>query len=732
MILPFLRFRSVRAFPSLKRLAFRPRLEAFEERTLLSTVTWVGGSGDWDNPVNWSGGALPGPGDDAVIDTPDVTVTHSLAIYDVVHGLTLGAGERVGFDLSAGTLSLVDGALNDNSFTLSGPGTFIVSGQADSTGTFGLLSPDATLSGPGTLTAYGDFTWTGGIMDGTTTVAPGGSLALLGQANKVVRGTLNNAGTVTWADSGRVGVSASTVINNLPGALFDVQSDAPFYFRNDDGFAPHPFNNAGTFRKSAGSGVTTADAYMQFNNSGLVDVQTGTLSLQGGSATGRFNLEADATLDFAGDTYTFNDGSAVTGPGTLHLGGGTLTVNAPVSVPGVFQLDAGTLRGSAPLTVADVGGWDGGMISGQLSVAAGASFDITGTFGMILKGTLTNAGTVTWTSPGELGVSARTVIDNQAGALFDFQNDEAIAFHTDDGFAPYRLNNAGTIRKSASTGTSTFTPYTYLTNSGAVDVESGTLVLGNYVANLSGTTLTGGRFRTAGTLVIPGADIETNAAAVVLSGADARLVDASGNTALGRLALNAAGGQLTLRNGARLITTATFENAGDVNIGGGSTFGVVPAAYFTPGTYTQTAGTTVLKGGTLVATDGVEVRGGIFAGSGTVDADLRNLAVVHVGSEGPGVLTVTGNYSQDAGAVLTVRIGGPAAGEDYDQLQIQGHATLEGTLTVTLINGYVPPTGTPFEVLTYGSATGVFGIIDGSGPLFDPLYGPDGLTLVKN
>jgi hypothetical protein len=41
-----------------------------EERTVLSTITWVSSSGgDWDTPSNWSSSpALPGPSDDVVIN----------------------------------------------------------------------------------------------------------------------------------------------------------------------------------------------------------------------------------------------------------------------------------------------------------------------------------------------------------------------------------------------------------------------------------------------------------------------------------------------------------------------------------------------------------------------------------------------------------------------------------------------------------------------------------------
>jgi hypothetical protein len=48
-----------------------------------ATVTWVGGDGDWSTPSNWSGGFVPGPGDDVVIGQiggpppPFLQITHS-------------------------------------------------------------------------------------------------------------------------------------------------------------------------------------------------------------------------------------------------------------------------------------------------------------------------------------------------------------------------------------------------------------------------------------------------------------------------------------------------------------------------------------------------------------------------------------------------------------------------------------------------------------------------------
>src|SRR5436305_1864403 len=52
-------------------------LEALEQRLVPALVTW-NGQGDhtsWNDPHNWSGGALPGPADDVVINpTPAGTV----------------------------------------------------------------------------------------------------------------------------------------------------------------------------------------------------------------------------------------------------------------------------------------------------------------------------------------------------------------------------------------------------------------------------------------------------------------------------------------------------------------------------------------------------------------------------------------------------------------------------------------------------------------------------------
>src|SRR5438445_13017753 len=81
--------RTKRACRGQPRPSCRLWVEQLEERALLSVVNWINpAGGDWATAANWSTGALPGVGDDVVIDVPkNITVTHSSGT-DTVHSLT--------------------------------------------------------------------------------------------------------------------------------------------------------------------------------------------------------------------------------------------------------------------------------------------------------------------------------------------------------------------------------------------------------------------------------------------------------------------------------------------------------------------------------------------------------------------------------------------------------------------------------------------------------------------
>ncbi|MBI1926944.1 T9SS type A sorting domain-containing protein [Candidatus Poribacteria bacterium] len=162
-----------------------------------------------------------------------------------------------------------------------------------------------------------------------------------------------------------------------------------------------------------------------------------------------------------------------------------------------------------------------------------------------------------------------------------------------------------------------------------------------------------------------------------------------------------------------------FNNTGTVDVQNGR-------LYFITGDYTQAAGTTRIRGGRLDATNTINIQGGTLEG-GTILANVSNAGQVNPAGTSPGSLYITGNYTQTATGSLNVELEHPL--NAFDQLNISGIATLNGTLNISLINGFVPKIGDSYQIITYGSRNGTFATVTGSG-LFDVIYNPTNVTLV--
>lgn len=262
-----------------------------------------------------------------------VTVSGAGARWELSDRLSIGGSGDAGG--GSGTVTVNQGASLDVSGTLrvrSGDYLYL-NGGAATAGRLELIGGTVTGSGNLTLSASSS-QWTGGTMsgEGTTTVGHHASLLLTGSAIKWLDGRgLDNAGEITWSGQGDLVADNAAVIDNLAGALFDVRNDASLtvFF----GAAP-TINNAGTFRKSAGTGTTELEA--AFTNTGTVEVQSGTLQLLGGgTSSGTFDLADGTKLTFGGDHQLQGDAvvrlpladqlMAVTGSLTL---GGTLELRA--------------------------------------------------------------------------------------------------------------------------------------------------------------------------------------------------------------------------------------------------------------------------------------------------------------------------------------------------------------------------------------------------------------------
>jgi hypothetical protein len=268
-------------------------------------ITWINGAGgDWNTAANWSPGQVPGPADKAI--------------------LALGVTVSVNVNTAVSNVDLSSGAL----------------------------------SGAGTLTVSGTLNWTGGAMggSGSIVISNGAALAISGNSDKTFsQRTINNAGTLSWSGTGNLNSGNAATINNQVGGLFDLQSDQAWIY-NQGGNLPM-LNNAGTFRKSGGTGTSTLQATA--TNSGTLALLSGTVTM-GGSGL------------FCALT------SKIQGTGTLNISQTAFTPGGVLD-PG-NPLGALTIIRDFPFTTnctlnVEIGGTHGGIDYDQLIVAGNASLD---------------------------------------------------------------------------------------------------------------------------------------------------------------------------------------------------------------------------------------------------------------------------------------------------------------------------------------------------------------------
>ncbi|PKQ44576.1 T9SS type A sorting domain-containing protein [Confluentibacter flavum] len=74
----------------------------------------------------------------------------------------------------------------------------------------------------------------------------------------------------------------------------------------------------------------------------------------------------------------------------------------------------------------------------------------------------------------------------------------------------------------------------------------------------------------------------------------------------------------------------------------------------------------------------------------------------------PGTYILDNDYTHQSTANLNIEIGGKTVGTDYDQLSISGQASLNGSLTITLIENFQPEIGDSFNILTSSNINGSF------------------------
>ncbi|MFG6488662.1 beta strand repeat-containing protein [Roseateles sp. BYS78W] len=420
----------------------------------------------------------------------------------------------------------------------------------------------AYFNGPGRVQVT-KATLTNGALYGTAAVDVAGPLLVQGNSGIGTAGGLRALGGITFDGgnayigfygaatsvenhglaelrSGTLQFATQATFANLAGATFDLQGDFNISGTGTaSGALVSLFDNAGVFRKSAGTGVATITA--AFNNRGSVEVQSGTLRLLGGGThsgsfaqaasldfggvhvfTGNTTLGAD--VGFYGDTtLTVAAGATLTSQSlSLHqraqsgtvalvnhgsfanLGSGwshvdTLTNTGSLSnASGTLAADSVTNRGS----LSNSGGLSGSALlndGGLLTASAGSQIDM-GQLSNINGGVISNAGTM----------STVNLINGVGASLVN-----SGSFEISYSATPLQLQNLGNINNTAS-GTFTLDNSTlyvgqfrndgqFVNQAGTVWLRSGDVMTGQgSFVQYDGLTRVDGRLNQAGGIDIEG------------------------------------------------------------------------------------------------------------------------------------------------------------------------------------------------------------------------------------
>jgi hypothetical protein len=364
-------------------------------------------------------------------------------------GTNSGAGT---FNAATGASLVFNGGYTfGNGATFTGGGSVQLAGGT-ATALGAITAANLTVTGgtlTGTNTLAGTLTLSGGFLEGNMTINNGSILNISANGGNAFLETLTltNNGTVNWTNAILYTGQGSVIYNY---GAWNLQSDDPMY-GNYDGNPGTIFNNFGTFRKTGNTGTTSLDGAVTFDNTGVVNIQSGSLSI-----------------------YTLNStGGAFTGNGMTLLEGSASTLNGTITTSNLF-LETGTLTGTnVILGTLTLGG---GTVSGTMTVSNNSILDLTSLGNNVFFNalTLTNNGTILWSNT-PFYTGAGTLIYNNGLWLAETDNNMAGNYNGNPGTV---IQNAGTFRKTGTTGTTALDNQVTLNNTGTLDVETGTFSTG--------------------------------------------------------------------------------------------------------------------------------------------------------------------------------------------------------------------------------------------------------------
>ncbi len=383
-------------------------------------------------------------------------------------------------DVQTGTLTLANGGTTSNgTFAVAAGATLDVTGGSQSawtgqitgTGAGTVLLANGTVAAPGVTLNFvnGLFQWSGGTLQGPVTNVS--VVSISGPNTSILSYHFYNEGLVR-----EIGIGGLD-LNSAPGADFENLAGATYQFENDGSIgvssccSPTIFSNRGLLRKIGGTNDSRIAVTLFNNLGGMIEVDTGTVTLAsaGNSSNGTFTVSGGAALDLTG-------GASPTWAGEI-----TGTGNGSV------ELNSGQIVASPSLTLdfpTNMFQWTGGTFNGL--VLNNNALAISGAGGVLLSGTISNAGVVHHLGAGNFGLNSAPGSHFENLAAGTYRLESAADIYVSSCCSPVTFDNFGAFIKTVSSSNSVISvPFNNL--GGLVDVEPGLLTLANSGSSSNGT-----------------------------------------------------------------------------------------------------------------------------------------------------------------------------------------------------------------------------------------------------
>lgn len=544
------------------------------------------------------------------------------------------------------------------------------------------------------VTGGGSFTSSGVNFDNT-----GGSIATLNgdisinHTGNTILGAALSAGAGDVVISGDAGISGSGISVATYGGLIQF----------DDAVALTGTSNASlTTGADAGGNIVfsnTLDA-ASIEGQGIdITAGTGSVTFNGavglGTRLGAFTINSASggvttSSTFAANTISIVDGGTIdlngsTGADSIYLAGNIINIDGAITT----LMDDLTLVPASGFATNVNAGLD---ISGDI-VATGGSGVVNFTNSPTINATNFNAGTMNiFTGTVTLNATSSASILNLSGGG-TLTGDDTLTITDTFNWS------AGTISGS---GTMTLSPDTdlYMTTTGSKTLSERSLTL---EGGGSGTRRWGDDLEFGGTFYISnGALLTNNQVFTIATDYDISYIGSVGSitnngtiqktagtdiTTIAIPLVNTGTGSVSV-NSATLSLSSNFSNFGQIIVNSGTVFAVT-------------------------ATDFINEENGIISGTGTIQtpaAGLINNGTIAAGLS-PGKLTIDGNLTLNSTSTIDIELGGTTQGANYDWIDVTGTANLNGTLNVSLYDGFNPAVLDTFQIITCGVArNGTFAV----------------------